>query len=342
VGKAAKSEIAENVDMSLWEEIAPHSLQRKAAIAWGKGTDHSGNVRVVPMDNFDMDRTIFSTLEGKLPRIVMEAKIANVVYWDDHAAGKIEEAYRDEMSDFKVPEIDPKLIHFIMSECDFDMEHADGSFLEHLLFCHEYSARHYPEYSANILFLHSILGTATNTFAMEAHKIPMLRELLTDFEARHIEAFPSIFRLIYDLSLLKFLNANVSRLSDIKSITFHRVIDNEKMTLSAEDLWIALNFQMIHFVDFLPAANWVSHRADPLIQFFQDVYDFLERAGKRQAKVDFNLMSGSSDPVGEERTLGGKFSALIPPIVKRKLAAKSVRQFSDKIGHSLDYQIEWK
>ena len=79
-----------------------------------------------------------------------------------------------------------------------------------------------------------------------------------------------------------------------------------------------------------------------MIQFFQDVYEFLERAGKREAKVDFNLMSGSSDPVGEQRTLGGKFSALIPPIVKRKLAAKSVRQFSNKIGHSLDYQIEWK
>ena len=33
-----------------------HSLQRKAAIAWGKGTDHAGQVRVVPLEEFDMNK----------------------------------------------------------------------------------------------------------------------------------------------------------------------------------------------------------------------------------------------------------------------------------------------
>ena len=36
------------------------------------------------------------------------------------------------------------------------MEHADGSFLEHLVFCHDYAARYYPEHSPNVALLHSL------------------------------------------------------------------------------------------------------------------------------------------------------------------------------------------
>lgn len=43
--------------------------------------------------------------------------------------------------------------------------------------------------------LHSILGTATNTFAVDAGKIPKLKALLTEFEAIHVETFPSILLL---------------------------------------------------------------------------------------------------------------------------------------------------
>ena len=46
--------------------------------------------------------------------------------------------------------------------------------------------------------LHSILGTATKTFAVDAGKIPKLKALLTEFEAIHVETFPSILRLLYN------------------------------------------------------------------------------------------------------------------------------------------------
>ena len=69
----------------------------------------------------------------------------------------------------------------MVDECDFSMEHADGTFLEHLVFCHDYSALHFPEYSPTVMLLHSILGTGTNTFAMEASKIDALKALLDDF-----------------------------------------------------------------------------------------------------------------------------------------------------------------
>ena len=33
-----------------------------------------------------------------------------------------------------LPEVDPLLLKFMREECDFDVEHADGSFLDHLYF----------------------------------------------------------------------------------------------------------------------------------------------------------------------------------------------------------------
>ena len=314
----------------------------EAAIAWAKGTDHAGNVQVVPMRHFDLNKTIFSTLEGRLPRMVMEAKIANHVYWDDTSAREIESAYQQVSKGQPVPTVDAKLLEFMLEECDFSMEHADGTFLEHLMFCHEYAAKHFPAYSPVVLLLHSILGTGTNTFAMEASKIPKLKELLTDFEALHIEAFPSIFRLLYDLRLLTVLDTNLARLSQLESVTFHRVIDNKPLTLDAENFWIQLNFQLIHFIEFLPPANWSSHAADPLLQSFKELSDFLNRAHQRMAKVEFEMPQTSREVVGEKRTLGGKISAIIPPSLKKQLAAKSIRKFSKKIGHSLDFELKWK
>jgi hypothetical protein len=317
-----------------------HSLQRKAAIAWGC-TDHRGTVTVKPLPDFDLDNTIFSTLEGVLPRVVIKAKIANDVTWTVEAAQKIEAAYEEAQGVSAVPAVDPALLNFMHNECDFSMEHADGTFLEHLLFCHEYSFRHYSQHSPVVLLLHSILGTATNTFAMEAKKIPMLAELLTDFEMLHVDAFPSILRLLNDLRLLEELEANLHRLDKLRTVTFHRVIDNGPMEMDAESFWIQLNFQLIHFVDFLPAANWTCHSSDPVIQSFVALSSFLDKTGKREAKVDFQIPAAAQPREGETLSLGGRFSALVPAPVKRKLAAKSIRKFSARIGHSLDFGLEW-
>ena len=70
-----------------------HSLQRKAAIAWGKGTDHKGHVTINPIKNFDLNKTIFYTLEGTLPRMVIEAKIAKSVQWSQMRENEIDQAY---------------------------------------------------------------------------------------------------------------------------------------------------------------------------------------------------------------------------------------------------------
>ena len=42
-----------------------------------------------------------------------------------------------------------------------------GSFLDHLQFCYEYSAAYFKQHSPRVLFLHSILGVGTNIFPMK-------------------------------------------------------------------------------------------------------------------------------------------------------------------------------
>ncbi len=317
------------------------NLQRKAALAHAKATDHAGRVQVVPMQSFDMGRTIFGGLEGALPRMVMRAKLANEVYWSDSAINEIETAYTASENNHPVPDIDQRLIDFMVDECDFSMEHADGTFLQHLVFCYDYSAKYYPQHSANVALLHSILGTATNTFAMDVAKLPKLRALLTDFEALHVEAFPSLLRLFYDQGLLPELAANLGRIDRLKAVHFHRVIDNAPLTLDAENLWINLNFHLMHFVDFMPAANWGAHMSDPLLIQFKELSDLLSAAKKRQAKVEVIFPETTRKAVGEAQTIAGRVADLIPLPVKKTLARKSIREYSGKIGHSLDYRLEW-
>ncbi len=317
------------------------NLQRKAAITRGGAFDHAGRVQVERMANFDMGRTIFGGLEG-LARKIMDEKLAKVSVWDRAASAGIEAAYAEAESAQPAPAIDQRLIDFMVNECDFSMEHADGTFLEHLVFCHHYAARHYPGHSPNVALLHSILGTATNTFAMEAAKLPMLKALLTDFEALHVETFPSILRLLYNDGLLNELEHNLHRLGELKALHFHRVIDNEPLTIDADNLWINLNYHLMHFVDFVPSANWSTHRADPLLQMFEKLSGLRDRAGQRQARVEVVFPETRKAPVGENRSLFGRISDGIPPAVKLTLARKAIRKYSALAGHDLSFQLEWK
>jgi hypothetical protein len=133
---------------------------------------------------------------------------------------------------------------------------------------------------------------------MSADKIPALRELMTPSEWAQTEAFPSVLRLLYAGPLRRELRENLHRADAIASITFHRVIDNEPITMSGEDLWIALNYQLIHLVDFLPVANWSVHQNDTSFILFRDLYDLLEGAGKREAIVGLHAKLAPSQAGG--------------------------------------------
>ena len=330
-----------NISTESAELKATLNLQRKASITRGGAFDHAGKVRVERLIGFDMKRTIFGALEG-VPKMFMTEKLAKEPVWNDGPAAEVEAAYAELEASNPIPKIDQRLIDFMVEECDFSMEHADGTFLEHLVFCHDYAARHYPEHSPNVALLHSILGTATNTFAMEAAKIPKLKEHLTDFEALHVELFPSILRLFYNAELLEELQNNLHRIDQLEALHCHRVIDNEPLTIDAENLWVNFNYHLMHFVDFMPAANWSTHRADPLLQMFERLSTLLDRAGKRQAHVDVTFPSEKVAPVGETRSLFGRASGVLPASVTLKLARKSIQEYSELAGHDLSYRLDWR
>jgi hypothetical protein len=103
-----------------------HSYQRKAAIVAGGIADHSDKVQVKPIENFDLNRTIFNTLEGAVPRMVVQTRIAKDVRWQDEVARALDAEYEKKSAQKKLPPIDPKLIAFMKDECDFDWRHVEA------------------------------------------------------------------------------------------------------------------------------------------------------------------------------------------------------------------------
>ena len=322
--------------------IAPdHTVQRKAAIARGAALEHTGKVLIKPIPNFDLNRTIFKTLEGKLPRFLIKTRIGKQALWDAASTKTVQAEYETVRAAAPLPGVNTGLMDFLVTECDFNVEHADGSFLDHLYFCYEYAAHHYPQNSPLVMLLHSILGTGTNTFAMTADKIPALRPLMTDWEWNQVQAFPSVLRLLYVGSLGEELRRNAHRADAMASITFHRVIDNAPIVMDGKDFWIALNYQLIHLIDFLPAANWSVHQNDISFIVFRDLYDLLSLVGKREAIVGYTPSAGPRRAEGESQGIREWMTTWIPVSLNKRLAARSVTRYSERIGHSLDYKITW-
>lgn len=320
-----------------------HSYQRKAAIAAGGAVDHAGEVVLTSMEDFDIRQTIFASVNSKLKQLVLSARLANEVYWHEHGAAAIDKSFAEFQRLHPPPAPDTAVLDFMETECNFKCEHADGTFMDHLYFCQDYGAAHFSQHSPRVLLLHSIMGVGTNLFPMSVDKIPKLEALVTPFEMRHIEAFPSMLRLLYEGSILTELRqAGVARLSGLQRVTFHRVLDNKEVCLSAEDFWIQLNYQLVHLLDFLPVANWGAQLDDSLFHKFIDLHEFLTQAKKVQAKVDFDLANpGECTDDGLPMTLGGLINKAMPSSIKKRLARDEIVRFSRECGHSLNFKIEW-
>ena len=60
-----------------------------------------------------------------------------------------------------------------------------------------------------------------------------------------------------------------------------------------------------------------------------------------KARLNYEPASGPRRLEGERQSFGGWLTTLIPVGISEQMAAKSVRRFSDRIGHDLAYQIDW-
>ena len=83
------------------------------------------------------------------------------------------------------------------------------------------------------------------------------------------------------------------------------------------------------------------HQNDTSFILFRDLFDLMDQAGTREAMVRYTPSDGPRRLQGETQSLGGWLTTRIPVSVSERMAAKSVTQFSERIGHSLDYQLEW-
>lgn len=316
--------------------------QRQAAITHGAVFDHAGSVQVAPLADFDLNRTIFQTLEGGLPRAVMSAQVGKEVVWDARVAKRVKVDYDAILEARPLPPVDPALLDFMVDQCDFDVEHADGSFLDHLYYCFEYTVRHDPHGSPIVMLLHSILGTGTNTFAMGAEKIPALQSLLTQGDFRQIAAFPSVLRLLYDAPMREELWDRMPQADELRAVRMRRVMDNAPIELTGEEFWRALNYQLVHLTDFLPVANWVAHKNQNTFLLFSELYALLEAAGKLEADIAFAPPVGPRRLDGEALTWVGWALTQAPAPVIRSMTARSVRKYSSAIGHELSFELVYR
>jgi len=238
---------------------------------------------------------------------------------------------------------DPALIEFLNKECKMVLEHKDGSFMDHLQFGNEYVAEHMPGYSGRPLMLHSIMGIGNNYMPCPADKMEKLESLLTPFEWRHVEAFPAMVR-IWDGGKLpeELLSCSPEKLKKIKGIAFHRVCpkhDNKEVYMDADDLWIHLNYQLVHNIDFFPAAFWgeqasrpATEKDDPSLLIFRIYCDELTTVLKRVDKMLCNINFEPSISV----------KGAIPESCSVKRRTARWEKVSAKIGHTLDYNIHWE
>lgn len=227
----------------LADGVGTLDLRRQSQIALGGPRDFAGQVILRRLPNFDLNTTIFRTVEGVVPRLVIGSKIGVQAFWSDAVSRSIMRLYTLVPSPAQLSDT---LVTFITNECDFSAEHADGSFMDHLRFCYEYSCAHFKSASPLPLFLHSVMGVATNVFPMDASKIPMLKKILTAEEWAHVEAFPSIQRLLNTRALLDELAAcSAAKLATLHSIHYHRVIDNVPASMTASQLWRHLNYRTL-------------------------------------------------------------------------------------------------
>ena len=176
------------------EHVLPTALdtRRKFFVSEGAVRNMTGQECIVVQDkDFDVDNSIFGVLPEKMKMAMAAGQMKP--YWSDSAVAAADKVYA---SVAPVAEERKPLLQFMASECDFKLEHADGSFMDHLTFCRDYCVAHYPEVSCTPLFIHSIMGVGTNIFPMAAEKIPMLASVLTPDEMDHVAAFPTILRII--------------------------------------------------------------------------------------------------------------------------------------------------
>lgn len=87
------------------------TTQRKAAIARGAALEHTGKVVIEPIPNFDLDRTIFKTLEGAAARYVLTTRVGKEAHWNNFAAQAVQTEYAAARAAHTLPAVSTELMN---------------------------------------------------------------------------------------------------------------------------------------------------------------------------------------------------------------------------------------
>jgi len=334
-----------------------HNLKRQQALVLAGPHDNAGAVTAVVDPSFELSNTIFHTLApGSLLEKVQKTRLDTVLHWSPEARRDIQAAFAAKLPLLPAAE-DPELHAFMAEECDFRTEHADGSFLEHLHFCRDYAYLHVPAYGSRaprVMLMHSICGVGTNCFPMRADQLPRLAELLDEEEFAQVCAFPSVLRLLVHGPLLAELKARHEArhegrheggtgLASLRRLTLHRLLDNARIDLSAPQLWEALNYQLVHAIDFLPAASWKRTSNDLFFHLFTELHELLSSAGQLTADVRWDAAAMQPNVAGARPETWRHWAVdHLPNALVVRLAAKQIARYSASVGHSLEYTLNFE
>lgn len=95
---------------------ACHVLMRKACLVKGGAKDHAGHVRMALTPDFDLDSTIFQSVDSKISRVVLEAKLGLTPFWRENTAVAIDMAFE------KIPPVpapEAAILDFMEHDCVF-------------------------------------------------------------------------------------------------------------------------------------------------------------------------------------------------------------------------------
>ena len=178
---------------------------------------------------------------------------------------------------------------------------------------------------------------------MDKEHIPELQKLVTKFEFEHIAMFPTVLRLLYygpfmD-ELRELATKQPEKLKRISKVVCYRVIDNERIEMDAETLWVQLNYHLMHLLDFIPVASWDLYAADNFLNNFSMLHEILTKAGQLHCRVDYQVKDRAAQSGGENMNLLTFVSRKLPPKAILAVGRKAIKKFSDEINHSLDYEI---
>lgn len=129
---------------------------------------------------------------------------------------------------------------------------------------------------------------------------------------------------------------------DVDQVEVHRVLDNKVIFLDGENFWIAMNYQLIHLLDFLPVERWWENINDHAFCFsFASVYNMLLKSGKLMVQIDADMPIPSEGKT--PATLGELFESWIDIYTDaRRSTKRNITDYSGSIGHSLDYKLTFR